>query len=260
MELDEIAIKNSGWVWSTLREAKKLSYQIGEESITDFLVLNIKKWGRGKIIINTFTRHKESVNGSDWEWWFTGQSGKWLGMRIQAKVLNLNSEKYEHLHHINKNGHQVDLLIKDAKKHDLIPLYCMYTNWKSGDYKVNWQCKTYKPSILHYGAAILNPIKVKQLQKNRSNHLTDVIDDLRPMHCLFCCTGFSQGDLPERALKWLSGVGLLLEQDVPSLEYFIKDTPPYYVIQMLEVGIREDVIDLHDDRLKRVTIFNLVGE
>lgn len=42
MELDEIAIKNSGWVWSTLREAKKLSYQIGEESITDFLVLNIR--------------------------------------------------------------------------------------------------------------------------------------------------------------------------------------------------------------------------
>jgi len=102
MELDEIAIKNSGWAWDSLREARKHSYQVGEESITDFLVLNIKKWGKGRIVVDTFTRHKEAVNGSDWEWWFTGTSGKWLGMRVQAKVLNLKSEKYEHLYHANR--------------------------------------------------------------------------------------------------------------------------------------------------------------
>ncbi|MCM8297707.1 hypothetical protein [Enterobacter hormaechei] len=51
MDLGEIAIKNSGWIWSTLREAKKLSYQIGEESITDFLVLNIKNGVGEKLLL-----------------------------------------------------------------------------------------------------------------------------------------------------------------------------------------------------------------
>ncbi|MEI8665664.1 hypothetical protein P4S81_13540 [Pseudoalteromonas sp. B28] len=55
MELDEIAIKNSAWTWSKLREARNLDFQVGEESLTDFIVLNIKKWGVGKIVIDTFT-------------------------------------------------------------------------------------------------------------------------------------------------------------------------------------------------------------
>lgn len=165
MELYEIAIKNSGLIWSTLKEAKKLSYQIGEESITDFLVFNIKKWGKGKIIINTFTCHKESMNGSDWKWWFTGKSVKQLGMRIQAKVLNLNSEKYEHLHHINKNRHQVDLLIKDAKKHDLIPLYCMYTNWKAVIIKLIGSVKPTNPASFIMAQHSLIPLKLNNSSK-----------------------------------------------------------------------------------------------
>ncbi|MFE8149334.1 hypothetical protein RBA69_19215 [Brenneria goodwinii] len=260
MELYEIAIKNSGWAWNSLREAKKHSYQIGEESITDFLVLNIKKWGSRKIVVNTFTRRKESVNGSDWEWWFTGPSGKWLGMRVQAKVLKLDSEKYEHLHYSNVNGQQVDLLIQDAKNNDLIPLYCMYTNWKPGDYKVGWKCKTYKPSIRHYGTAILNPTIVKQLQTRGLNHLKDVIGDLRPMHCIFCCSGFSGGDLPERALAWLIGAHLLIINNETPAETFLKDSPPDYVAQILHDEIKDDLIGLQDDRLKRVTIFKAVND
>lgn len=263
MELYEIAIKNSGWAWNKLREARTYGYQVGEESITDFLVLNIKKWGQGKIVVDTFTRHKESVNGSDWEWWFTGPGRKWLGMRVQAKVLNLESEKYEHLHHSNKNGKQVDLLVNDARKYDLIPLYCMYTNWKLSDYKASWKCQTYKPSVRHFGTAILSPDVVRSLQKSNDTHLKSIIRHLRPMHCIFCCSGFATGELPERALGWLRGAGLL-EQSDSDLEEdankpYLKESPPYYVRQMLERKLEDDFIDLQDTRLKRVTVFREVG-
>lgn len=264
MELDELAIKNSGWAWDSLREARKHNYQVGEESITDFLVLNIKKWGKGRIVVDTFTRHKEAVNGSDWEWWFTGSSGKWLGMRVQAKVLNLKSEKYEHLHHGNKNGQQVDLLIHDANKNGLVPIYCMYTNWKPGDYQAGWKCNTYRPSVRHYGTAILNPEEVKRLQKTGENHLNSVIGSLRPMHCIFCCSGYSSGDLPERALGWLEEADLLAApedgQGEGANKYVLKDSPPYYVAQMLEGDLQDDFIDLQDTRLKRVTVFREVNE
>ncbi|WP_041273436.1 hypothetical protein [Desulforapulum autotrophicum] len=76
--MKEILLKNSVWAWNRLREARTLGYQLGEESITDFLILNLKKNGGKKFFINSFTRHAESLNGADWEWWFTGSSGMWL--------------------------------------------------------------------------------------------------------------------------------------------------------------------------------------
>lgn len=264
MELDRIAIKNSSWTWNRLREARKLGFQVGEESLTDFIVLNIKKWGVGKISVDTFTRHAESLNGSDWEWWFTGPSGKWLGMRVQAKVLNLSSEKYEHLHHKNKHGFQVDLLTADAKKNGLIPLYCMYSNWDPKKYNASWECSTHKPTVRHYGTSILSPKAVKHLQSIKETRLSAVIDSLKPMHCLFCCSGFGGNDLPDRALNWLNRTGLFEynEDDVKNEERdYLLNRPPYYVSQILEGQLDDDFSDVHDDRLKRVTVFReLAGE
>ena len=264
MELDEIAIKNSAWAWSKLREARTLDFQVGEESLTDFIVLNIKKWGEGKIAIDTFTRHAESLNGSDWEWWFTGPSGKWLGMRVQAKVLNLKTEKYEHLHHKNKHGFQVDLLISDAKKNGLIPLYCMYSNWEPSRYKAAWECQTHKPTVRHYGTSILAPSVVKNLQSKNENRLSSVIGSLKPMHCIFCCKGFGGRELPDRALNWLGGIGILDEQEyfrTSEQDEYLRSESPYYVRQMLEGRLETDFIDVHDERLKRVTVFKeLISE
>lgn len=264
MELDEIAIKNSAWAWNKLREARTLDFQIGEESLTDFIVLNIRKWGAGKIAIETFTRHAESLNGSDWEWWFTGPSGKWLGMRVQAKVLNLVSEKFEHLHHENKHGFQVDLLIDDADKNGVIPLYCMYVNWEPKKYKAKWQCITHKPTVRHFGTSILSPQTVKKLQFDNQTHLSSIIDSLKPMHCIFCCSGFGGVDLPDRALHWIRGAGLFESSETLATsegrEYLQREAP-YYVYQMLEGQLDGDFIDVHDQRLKRVTVFReLDGE
>jgi hypothetical protein len=258
MELDEIAVRNSTWAWNRLREARKLDFQIGEESLTDFIILNLKKWGSGKIAVNTFTRHAESLNGADWEWWFTGPSGRWLGMRVQAKVLNLASEKYEHLHHKNKNGAQVDLLISDAKRKGLVPLYCMFTNWDPKKYKVIWTCLSHKSTVRHFGTSILSPHTVKRLQSSNETRLSSLINSLRPMHCIFCCSGFGGVELPERALNWLQGADILQaieeERDKNEVEY-VRDEAPFYVHQLLEGSVEENFVDLQDDRLKRITVF-----
>jgi hypothetical protein len=258
MDLDEIAIRNSTWAWNKLRIARNLDFQLGEESLTDFIVLNIKKWGAGKIAIDTFTRHAESINGSDWEWWFTGPSGKWLGMRVQAKVLNLSSEKYEHLHHRNRHGYQVDTLINDAHKNGLIPIYCMYTNWDPKKYKPTWKCKTFSPTVRHYGTSILDPRFVKSLQPKNETRLSSIIGSLKPMHCIFCCTGFGGIELPDRALNWLSGAGLITDDGelsvIQDVDY-LRSEAPYYVYQMIEGQLGDDLIDIDDDRLSRVTVF-----
>lgn len=262
MELDKLAIKNSAWTWDKLRESRQLGFQIGEESVTDLIILNMKKWGAGKLVVETFTSHQEFTNGSDWEWWFTGPSGQWLGMRAQAKILNLATEKFEHLHYSNKNGDQVDLLINDAKSNGLIPLYCMYSNWDTKKYKPNFECRTHKPTARHYGNSILSAFKVKHLQTSKENKLSKIIDYLQPMHCIFCCNGFGGSDLPERALNYINGTGLLDSEsniDNESLDVFLKPNAPYYVHQLLEGRFENDFIDLHDERLKRVTVVREIG-
>ncbi|MBV1810505.1 hypothetical protein MQC82_11070 [Pseudomonas viridiflava] len=255
MALDELSIKNSAWAWNTLREARNLDSQLHEETITDLLVHNIKKWGAGKILIKDFNKHEEALNGSDWEWWFTGPTGKWLGMRVQAKVLNLKSGKYEHLHHKNKNGAQVDLLVNAAKASNAIPLYCLYTNWDTAKYKASWACNTYKQTVRHYGTAVLNPDVVKSLQTTKETRLEKIIHSLRPMHCIFCCSGYSPGDLPNRALGWLRGEKLL-EAGALEHESYLKDAPPPHVARLLQSDSKNELLELGDDRLGRITVFS----
>jgi hypothetical protein len=265
MSIDDILVKNSSWAWNKLREARNLEFQLGEESITDFLILNIKKNGGTKLLVESFTRHKESTNGADWEWWFTGPSGKWLGMRIQAKVLKLATQKYEHLHHRNKNGVQVDLLVTDAHKNKMIPAYCMYTNWDPTKYDTPNRCRTHKATVRHYGTALLSADKVKKLRlDNKETRLSMIIGSLRPMHCIFCCNGSGSQDLPNRALAYAHGAGLLdqLEhegsQAKEDQESYLHDHPPFYVAQLLEGKLEGDFIDVQDERLKTVTVFREV--
>ncbi|HIF9544181.1 TPA: DUF6615 family protein [Photobacterium damselae] len=263
MQIDDILIKNSSWTWNKLREARKLGFQLGEESITDFLILNIKKLGGTKLVVESFTRHKEALNGADWEWWFTGSSGKWLGMRIQAKVLKLDTDKYEHLHHKNNNGQQVDLLVQDAVKSNMIPAYCMYTNWDPKKYDTPWKCQTYKTSVRHYGTALLSAKKVKAYQAKNETRLSQIIKDLKPMHCIFCCQGHGGFDLPTRALSYALSNGLLQVtadgvQGEQNLDQLLRNEPPYYVNQLLEHRLADDFIDIQDERLKRVTVFKEV--
>jgi len=84
------------------------------------------------------------------------------------------------------------------------------------------------------------------------------------MHCIFCCSGFARGDLPARALGWLEGAGLLVENedeaDKSADGLVLKKLPPYYVTQMLERGLQNDFIGFQDERLKRVTVFRELNE
>lgn len=100
---------------------------LGEEPITDFFVLALKKAAKGNYYINSFTRPKEKITGADWELWFTGASRKWTGLRVQAKVISLDGTRYSQLHYKQRDGiYQIDRLIADAKKHRAVPLYCLY--------------------------------------------------------------------------------------------------------------------------------------
>ena len=81
------------------------------------------------------------------------------------------------------------------------------------------------------------------------------------MHCIFCCSGYGGNDLPERALSWLTGSGfidLYSNSGKNADQEYLKYEAPYYIYQLMEGEPDSKYLDLHDNRLKRITIFEQV--
>ena len=259
--------RSSRWIWNNLYKARKQNFQLGEESITDLFLLNLKHNLRRKLAINVFTKRQEALNGADWEWWIQGTSGNWLGMRIQAKILHLEENIYRYLDHKNKYGKQGDLLVNDASKYGLIPLYFLYTHWdklqtnKQGHYLrvlTSYHCHTAQD----YGCSILNPAAVKRklnlcksftgrkqgecLRQNKS--LEAWISDLLPMPYIFCHDPSVTGDLPSRVLSRLHS----WNPDLNSMG--LQSSAPPYVRQIIEGDLDDDSLSMEDSRLKGVMI------
>jgi hypothetical protein len=235
-----------------------LKASLGEESITDFFVLALKNAAKGTYYINSFTRPKEKITGADWELWFTGASGKWTGLRVQAKVISLDGTRYSQLHYKQRDGtNQIDTLIADAKKHRAVPLYCLYSNWEEGAAgKISWPCGTVNRNIELFGASILPVANVQSLKASNENSLKSIAKHLSPLHCLFCCNGYGGSDLPSRALSFLVNRHYT-EPDGTRL----LDQPPHYVSQVLEGVEASDLLNVSDENLRRVTvIWEIEGE
>lgn len=250
--LCKVTQKQASWIWSALRTARQQESKVGEESITDFLVLQMKKAAKSAYYIESFTRPKEKITGADWELWFSGPSGKWLGLRVQAKVISIDGKRYAQLHYKRKDGtFQVDQLVADAKKHGAVPLYCLYSYWKVTDSgKPKWPCSSFKKNSRFFGASWMAVKDVQALKATGLDTLKAVAKSLHPFHCLFCCKGYPRGDLPTRASSFLKAGGYSTEEMSQ-----LREEPPYYVAQLLRQSAgMEDFIDPPDEDLYRVTV------
>ena len=117
--------------WELLRKSKKYNSRIGEETITELLQLFLAHHHRD-ILVKSFSKHQESKNGADWDWWFISpKRRKYLGIRIQAKTITPKTEDYNMLHYISGNQAQASKLLRSSAKDSMIPLYALYTYWNS---------------------------------------------------------------------------------------------------------------------------------
>lgn len=104
---------------------------VKEESLTDWLLFFISE-NSTNIYYKEFTRHKEANNGADWEWWVltSGYDNSLRAYRflVQAKKLvGHGRDNYPLLSYGNRNGYQIDLLMKSAKYKYAFPLYMYYS-------------------------------------------------------------------------------------------------------------------------------------
>ena len=97
----------------------------GEETITESNLLELKRRHSDVVCLRTFTKHRESELGADWEWCIRGHV-RTLAMRIQAKRVQRDDVLKIGYKVRRFDKQQLDLLIEMAKKENFRPMYCIY--------------------------------------------------------------------------------------------------------------------------------------
>jgi len=251
------------YTWTQIKRSRKVNYQLKEETLTDMIVLELKRKHGHQIITHTFSRYYESRNGADWEWWFN-HSGKWIGFRVQAKIINNKSNEFEHLHYKGKTAlaHQCDTLIHNALSTSppKIPLYSLFLSTDDKSLLKTWFCNTFKLDRKLWGCSLINAFDVYKLRSSNIKHLRDLDKLIRPWHCLVCCSGYKSNDKIQQMENYAkvnfsldSNIAKELNIDIP--ESFITENPPSYVVSLFK---NEDAeIQPPDENLDGILIISL---
>ena len=131
--------------WHKLKEARELTVRLGEETLTDLLILDMRRHAFQNIWVHQFTRLQEATSGTDLL--VVVRDGRTTNARlyaIQSKKL-CRSGHYEALKKANKL--QLDNLEKYALAKGALPYYLFY-NFVSEPQKY-WHCnRSYDKSQL----------------------------------------------------------------------------------------------------------------
>ena len=113
--------------WENLCEANKLSVRYGEETITDTMMLYLRR--RGFTVFRQTTLHQEAKYGTDFECWIGSDNVGWIGYAVQAKKLDIGNGRYRNLDRVVKSTQrrQIDILETYAKYRRMTPRYCLYS-------------------------------------------------------------------------------------------------------------------------------------
>lgn len=238
--------------WDKIRAGKQVHKQLKEETLTDLNLLDLKTRHGRQIRIKEFSKPQEGKNGADWEWWFLDRQGQWIGFRVQAKIINIDRDEYEHLHYRKKasSQYQCDKLILNSMtgRHPKIPIYCLYSYWENNAVPNHWTCGTYPMIRDLYGCSLISAFTIRQLRQLNRKHLQDLYRQLRPWHCLVCCSGFGNGQWTSNIESYAKNSFDLqqndndndkLDIDIP--ENFVTKEPPNYVVNIFENEFSEDI-------------------
>lgn len=121
--------------WDMLAQGRAYHTQIGEETFTDLNTLALRTRHSSEVKTQTFSKPEERHKGGDLELWFHGRNGFWFGIRLQAKVIEVATNRFRHLHYKPRGSRefQSDILIRSCFEGDdepkPVPLYCLYAHW-----------------------------------------------------------------------------------------------------------------------------------
>lgn len=180
-------------VWHRLGNSKRFGISQGEETITDNLLLYLVSQSLSNIKVIQTPKNKESVKGTDWEWWIGNNITGFLRYAVQAKKLDLKTKRYTSLNHRVGEGVSAEFqhkILEDyAKANDAIPLYAFYNHLDTAELPKEWNCPL---PVEHskLGCTVTPLENVKKAISKRGWRTFDKIHSFPgtvPLRCLAVC-------------------------------------------------------------------------
>lgn len=137
--------------WDAIEAAFDYRIMFGEDAITSVNLLALKNASFSEIVIAD-TRVQERLKGCDFEFWIGNYSAGWTRYAIQAKKINVSSERYDSLNHTVGGRAQIDILGIYANTNNAVPLYCLY-NYSKSKIMPSTACPKFK-NIKEFGCSI----------------------------------------------------------------------------------------------------------
>lgn len=186
-------MQRAKYTWKRLGESKKYSIRLSEETITENNLYYLKVRNPNFIRIAQPSKKVEGKEGHDWEMWVISRQ-QTIGLRIQAKKLNLDNMTYPELDrraadYSSSKKYQVDLLIESSLRNPdkitRLPLYVFYNHWNSSIFSYNSNCYFHRqPSLMGCGLTLAH--YVKSAIQNKKKDLASLSSKMYPWSCMFC--------------------------------------------------------------------------
>jgi hypothetical protein len=189
---------------------------LGEEAITETILMDLALSYPGRLEVVQFNKHQEGKRGADWAWAFRDASGtKNLPMLLQAKLLDVHDQTYPEIaRFIGKKSlkpiRQIDRLINVADKYGWPALYAFYNHLDDVN-RIPDHCQTVpnaglvmpecwgvSVALAHDVRAALDPLKDQRFDTHRLHSM--------PLHCLLCSAALGKhppGGGPAQVLRTL---------------------------------------------------------
>lgn len=187
-----VLLDRSAWVYARLVQAEQYGLNLGEVTLTETLLLDIREALPG-LQVTMYTQPQEARTGADWqwEWWFHGT--RWFGIRAQAKRLKEISSHAVGYDIGFRSGKakipQLDLLVQDATRNNMAAAYVLYNGPElDGSFDtLQWNCSSLAKRQEHFGVSYLPAMSAEELLRAGKLDVLSVGAASRPWACLFRC-------------------------------------------------------------------------
>ena len=177
--------------WRRLGQADSLGARLGEETLTDLLVLDMLPHRS----MNAFSIHhpakpQESLIGADLLICIRYPNGLGRRLALQAKKL-YPTGRYDALDHKDTSGtRQIDKLERFARSWGAVPAYLLYNHVDPLPFHTQcWHCCR-DPVAEQLGCTLVPSWRIRQATKNRGGRTFPSIhvhESSRPWRCIFDC-------------------------------------------------------------------------
>ena len=248
--------------WERLRDVKAFSahtlpfdsVRLGEETITDLSMLDLRRKRLIRVIFLQTPKHIEADRGTDFEWWLGSNRGGWFRLAIQAKKLDLKTNRYSGLTQKTPTGmDQIEALEKYANGR-ADALYCFYNYYDSVDLSRHWHCcgrQPYRnPREQELGCTLApSSLVQKAIDKHGAKNFEFIHNDKRtlPWQCLASC--------PKIQTALVSAAENLSDDPFPLIDPASSYYPQLPLSFQVQVSTRRSMLDDRpDDGAVRVEV------